>query len=83
MVPDARSVRAITTEGVVIRARWVIFATGHELAKGVPRRGHDIASTFLIATLPQTRRIWRDACFIWEASDPYLYFRSTADGRVS
>ena len=36
----------------------------------------------MIATLPQTRRIWRDACFIWEASDPYLYVRSTADGRV-
>ncbi len=82
VLPDARGVRAITTEGVRIRARWVIFATGYELAKGVPRHGHDLASTWVIATRPQARRIWRDACFIWEASDPYLYVRSTADGRV-
>src|SRR5690606_33908503 len=27
-------------------------------------------------------RIWPEDCLIWEASDPYLYLRSTPDGRV-
>jgi glycine/D-amino acid oxidase-like deaminating enzyme len=26
--------------------------------------------------------LWPSAAFIWEASDPYLYMRSTSDGRV-
>ena len=39
-------------------------------------------STYAIATRPQPRRLWPEDCFIWEAADPYLYLRSTPDGRV-
>jgi glycine/D-amino acid oxidase-like deaminating enzyme len=77
-----RGVRASTTDGTVIRARWLVFATGYELARGVPTHGHSIASTWVITTRPQPTKLWRDECFIWEASDPYLYLRTTADGRV-
>jgi glycine/D-amino acid oxidase-like deaminating enzyme len=80
--PTARGVRSVTTDGHVIRSRWVIFATGYELAKGVPRRDHTVSSTWAIATRPQPGRLWTDSCLIWEASDPYLYLRTTSDGRV-
>jgi glycine/D-amino acid oxidase-like deaminating enzyme len=78
----ARGVRAQTVDGQTIEARHLVFATGYELPKGVPRAGHSIVSTWAIATRPQPRRLWPGQCFIWEASDPYLYIRADPEGRV-
>lgn len=65
-----------------VRSSSVVFATGYEMLKGIPRKGNHIMSTWVIATKPQPRAIWRDAAMIWEASDPYLYIRTTPDGAV-
>jgi glycine/D-amino acid oxidase-like deaminating enzyme len=35
-----------------------------------------------MATAPQPKRLWPSRCLIWEASDPYLYLRTTRDGRL-
>jgi glycine/D-amino acid oxidase-like deaminating enzyme len=72
----------ILTDQATIRARHVVFATGYELPKGVPRKGHRIATTWAIATRPQPRGLWAGHGFIWEASDPYLYLRVGPDGRI-
>lgn len=80
--PVRGGVRARTSEGRVVHARHLVFATGYELAKGVPSEGHAIASTWAIATRPQPRRLWPERCFIWEASDPYLYLRVGPDDRI-
>lgn len=80
--PRGRGVRAETAGGQTIEARHLVFATGYELPKGVPSAGHAIVSTFAIATRPQPRRLWPGSCFIWEASDPYLYVRVGPEGRV-
>jgi glycine/D-amino acid oxidase-like deaminating enzyme len=77
-----RSVSLRTREGHHIRCRYLVFATGYELPFGKLPRGHRVLSTWALATVPQKRRLWADCCFIWEASDPYLYMRSTRDGRV-
>jgi glycine/D-amino acid oxidase-like deaminating enzyme len=58
------------------------MATGYEFPKQVPQRGHKIASTWAIATARQPRRLWPTQCMIWQAADPYLYVRTTSDGRV-
>ncbi|RVC16783.1 FAD-binding oxidoreductase, partial [Mesorhizobium sp. M7A.F.Ca.AU.002.02.1.1] len=65
-----------------ITARHVVLATGYELVEIVPAAAHRIISTWAIATCPQPRKLWPDAAFIWEASAPYLYMRTTIDGRV-
>lgn len=75
-------VTAATAKGPVIRARHVIFATGYEVPNFVPPDGHKVESTYAIATKPQRSRLWPGEALIWEASDPYLYMRTTADGRV-
>jgi glycine/D-amino acid oxidase-like deaminating enzyme len=75
-------VRARTSDGRVVHARHLVFATGYELPRGVPTTGHAISSTWAIATRPQPSRLWPGRCFIWEASDPYLYLRAGPDGRV-
>ncbi|WP_332687258.1 NAD(P)/FAD-dependent oxidoreductase [Bosea sp. (in: a-proteobacteria)] len=77
-----RSVTLRTKAGHRIRSRHVVFCTGYEIPFGHEPKGHQAISTWAIATVPQKRRLWPQCCFIWEASEPYLYLRTTADGRV-
>ncbi|AZO45115.1 FAD-binding oxidoreductase [Mesorhizobium sp. M7D.F.Ca.US.005.01.1.1] len=79
---SADEVVVATRDGPTITAQHVVLATGYELVDIVPAAAHRIISTWAIATRPQSRNIWPQAAFIWEASDPYLYMRATADGRV-
>lgn len=65
-----------------VRAGHVVLATGYEMLKGIPRKGNYIMSSWSIATQPQPSSIWKDAAIIWEASDPYLYIRTTPDGAI-
>jgi glycine/D-amino acid oxidase-like deaminating enzyme len=76
-------VTVTAANGREIRCRYLVFATGYELPHGVPRRHHKITSTWAIATVRQARqRLWAGECCICEASDPYLYIRTTPEGRV-
>jgi len=77
-----RGVVATTSRGLRLRARHVAFATGYEVVKGVEAKGHTLQSTWVVATRPQRRALWPSECMIWEASDPYLYLRTTNEGRV-
>jgi glycine/D-amino acid oxidase-like deaminating enzyme len=77
-----RRVLAISANGRRIQCRHLVFATGYEFPKRVPTKGHKIVSTWAIATVRQPRRLWPEQCLIWEASAPYLYLRTTPDGRI-
>jgi glycine/D-amino acid oxidase-like deaminating enzyme len=81
--PRKNGVTATAADGHTIHCGQLIFATGYELPRGVPHHHHRITSTWAIATVRQQRRnLWPGQCCIWEASDPYLYIRTTAEGRV-
>ena len=81
--PGKHGVTLTAAGGQALQCRHLVFATGYELPHGVPRRHHCINSTWAIATVPQRRsRLWPGECTILEASDPYLYIRTTDDGRV-
>jgi glycine/D-amino acid oxidase-like deaminating enzyme len=73
---------ATTKEGGRIRCQHVVFASGYEFPKFIPLTGHKIRTTWAFATRPQPRKLWPEECLIWEASSPYLYARTTPDGRV-
>jgi glycine/D-amino acid oxidase-like deaminating enzyme len=75
-------VEAGTKEGPSIRCQALVFATGYEKPQAVRAKDHRIFSTWAIATRPQPRALWPTRCFIWEAADPYLYMRTSPDGRV-
>jgi glycine/D-amino acid oxidase-like deaminating enzyme len=79
---NRRGTTLLTNDGFHIHARHVIFCTGYELVKIVPAADNRILSTWAIATRPQPRAIWPQKALIWEASEPYLYLRTTADGRI-
>ena len=76
-------VEVITRSGQRISARHVVLATGYELMDIVKNDRHQIISTWAIATKRQAKEhLWPGEALIWEASDPYLYLRTTHDGRV-
>jgi glycine/D-amino acid oxidase-like deaminating enzyme len=77
-----RGIEVQTREGATLRCRFFVYATGYELAEDLPAEGHSIHSTWAIATKPQPENLWPTRDLIWEASDPYLYLRTTPDGRV-
>lgn len=82
VAPSPRKVAMVTSDGVEIEAKALVFATGYELPRGVPADGHRRTSTWAFATRPQPDAIWNRGELIWEAAQPYLYLRTTADGRV-
>jgi glycine/D-amino acid oxidase-like deaminating enzyme len=82
VVPGPGKVTMGTRDGFEIEARHLVFATGYELADGVPAHGHRRTSTWAFATPPQPAALWSKRDLIWEAATPYLYVRATADGRV-
>ena len=71
-----------TGEGPVLTAHYAVYATGYEMPTVVRPTGHTVHSTYAMATKPQPAKLWSDHCHIWEAATPYLYARTTPDGRV-
>ena len=73
-----------TTDGRTIRARRVVFAAGYETTPFLRRDIGKLVSTYALASEPLSSFAgWgEDQCLIWEHAHPYLYFRTTDDGRV-
>ena len=75
-------VRLKTAGGDTIFAKHVVFCTGYELTKFAQPKGYKVISTYVLATKPQPSKLWKSKSLIWEAADPYLYLRTTKDGRI-
>ena len=89
---DAEAVRydnsgsgvAVTLDnGHVIEAGRVVLATGYVMPDFLQTPLHKTSSSWAIATPPQgPGGLWHDGVLIWEASEHYLYARTTADRRI-
>jgi glycine/D-amino acid oxidase-like deaminating enzyme len=73
---------ADSKQGVRFKANALVYATGYEVPEDVPTKNGQVISTWAMATQPQPDKLWPTRALIWEASDPYLYVRTTRDGRV-
>ena len=66
-----------------IEARQMVFCTGYEVLKGLPKKKTKITSSWAIASRPNANYPrWLDRTLVWEAATPYLYLRTTPDGRL-
>ncbi|MES2178311.1 MAG: FAD-dependent oxidoreductase [Gemmatimonadota bacterium] len=83
---DATSagVALTTADGCIVRARFLVFATGYETHDYLATPVATLASTYAIASepLPSIDNWGHDQCIIWEHARPYLYLRTTSDHRV-
>lgn len=80
---EGNGVYVSTFEGHVIEARHLVLATGYVMPDFLKPKLHQVASSWAVATAPLDEvQLWPGRCLIWEASDPYLYARTTADNRI-
>lgn len=70
--------------GSTVSSRHLVFASGYETREFLGRSPAKLASTFAVASEPETvPSPWKEnAAVMWERAHPYLYLRSTPDGRV-
>ena len=72
-----------TSNGAMIQAKHAVFATGYQFLKSMRHPAHRIVSTWAMASKPGVAHpSWLDDFLVWEGSEPYLYFRTTPDGRI-
>lgn len=79
---DAAAVSLTLENGSRVEARHAIFAGGYERAPLLLPPAFALLSTFVMATPPGIAPLWREQAMIWESSDPYLYLRTSRDGRI-
>ena len=77
-----RGVTIETREGDIVRAGALVLANGYEMPDFVPTARHALASSWVIGSAAGQAFPGSDSPLIWEAADPYLYMRSTTDGRI-
>jgi glycine/D-amino acid oxidase-like deaminating enzyme len=71
-----------THEGDVVRAGVLVLANGYEMPDFVDATRHRMITSWAVASKRMAPRLSPSDLLVWEASDPYLYLRSTFDGRV-
>jgi glycine/D-amino acid oxidase-like deaminating enzyme len=74
---------AATADGRLLSAGNIVFCTGYEFLETLASDKHEIISTWALASKPGIALPdWLNSHIVWEASDPYLYFRTSQDGRL-
>ncbi len=69
--------------GRTIEAGHVVLATGYVMPELVQTALHRTASSWALATVPQApEALWPGRALVWEASENYVYCRTTSDGRI-
>lgn len=73
----------VKTSHECFRAANILFATGYQQPPYLSGTRADLNRSFAIATEPiKDLSIWKDSMLIWETKRPYLYLRTTCDGRI-
>ncbi|MCX8997054.1 FAD-binding oxidoreductase [Rhizobiaceae bacterium BDR2-2] len=72
-----------TRAGEVLVAEHAVFCTGYEYLPQMKTKSHHVTSTWALASRPLPGLPgWLKETIVWEASDPYLYFRTDEAGRI-
>lgn len=81
-----QGVELTTARGATVRAGTVIVAAGYESERFLPKPVGQLHSTFAIISEPVANGAFpgwpAGRPVIWDTGDPYLYLRTTSDGRA-
>ncbi|SFX28813.1 NAD(P)/FAD-dependent oxidoreductase [Marinospirillum alkaliphilum] len=79
-----RSVQLITDKGLLIKAKHAVIAGGYESQSWLHKSVAKNRSSYAYITDPvsSAQLGWLTNTLLWESSRPYLYLRSTGDGRL-
>lgn len=80
---NKKGVELLTENGNVIKAKKLIYATGYESVNYIKDKIVDLKSTYAVISEQFNKSdFWKDNVLLWSTADPYLYLRTTNDGRV-
>lgn len=83
LVGTKDGVELFTDRHVSIKAKKVIFAGGYESLELKNDKNAVLSSTYAIVTEPYLKEeAWFENSLIWETARPYLYMRTTFEGRI-
>lgn len=73
-----------TSDGYVIEAEHVVYAVGYEPEelRGKLIKAEMSRSFALVTGIQNSLQSWHERFLVWETARPYLYMRTTLDGRV-
>lgn len=72
-----------TADGNTIKATKAVYATGYEVTEMVDKNIVKLLSTYaFVSEHMPTQKFWKGNALVWNTADPYLYFRTTSDGRI-
>jgi glycine/D-amino acid oxidase-like deaminating enzyme len=78
-----KGVKLATDRGCKVTARKIVFATGYESQEYLEQKMARLISTYALVSEPLDGFTgWCEQCLIWESARPYVYLRTTDDGRV-
>jgi glycine/D-amino acid oxidase-like deaminating enzyme len=70
-------------KGNTVRCRELVVAAGYETQTWLRQRTVSLRSTYAFVSEPvDPDAVWPGRSLIWESARPYLYLRTTMDGRV-
>lgn len=74
---------ALTTSGFTIEAKKIIYCVGYESKELIKENFVDLKSTFAIVSEIHSEKFKNiENTLIWNTDEPYLYMRTTDDGRL-
>jgi len=71
-----------TAGGHIVTAEHVVVCAGYESLDFLPEGFADVHNTFALVTEPLRRTGLATMPLVWESARPYVYLRTTSDGRL-
>lgn len=84
ITPTPRSVHLVTDSGLSVKAGHVVMASGYEAQSWLHQRVAKNLSSYAYITDPVAAAElgWMTNTLLWESARPYIYLRTTGDGRL-
>jgi glycine/D-amino acid oxidase-like deaminating enzyme len=80
--PDAGALELRAATGARVRTQWLVVAGGYESQSLLPKPVAKNRSSYAFVSEPLQLQPDFARCIGWETARPYLYWRSTDDGRL-
>jgi glycine/D-amino acid oxidase-like deaminating enzyme len=78
-----RGVELLTAQGFLIRARYLVNASGYEITEFIEKKIVRLVSTYAIVSEHIDQDFpWKEKTLFWNTADPYLYMRQANNSRM-
>lgn len=78
-----RNIELITENGLKIKTKYLVIATGYESGKYIRQNIEQLKFTYAFISTPiLPDNLWENKNLIWETAKPYMYMRVTKENNI-